>query len=136
MCSSRRVFIGAWLSFAASAAAVWATQQGLPASQFPPPFRPPETPELPRNQKRDRLMLKANRAVISKDVTRMSELIDALQKQLKEQPVPEPIRVEVPILANGQLQELNSAVQAIVTVSDGLKAAIAQATARRPSRRP
>src|SRR3989442_6212580 len=84
MCSSRRVFIGAWLSFAASAAAVWATQQGLPASQFPPPFRPPETPELPRNQKRDRLMLKANRAVISKDVTRMSELIDALQKQLKE----------------------------------------------------
>jgi len=58
--------------------------------------------------------------------------ITALQKQLKEQPVPEAVRVEVPILANGQLQELNSAVQAIVTVSDGLKAAIAQATARRP----
>jgi hypothetical protein len=59
--------------------------------------------------------------------------IAALEKKLREQPVPEPIRIEVPILANGQLQELNSAVQTIVTVSDGLKSAIAQATARRPS---
>jgi hypothetical protein len=84
MCSSRRVFISASLWLAASAAAVWAAQQGPPASQLPPPFSPPEPPELPRNQKRNRLILKANHDAIAKDVTRMSELIDALQKQLKE----------------------------------------------------
>jgi hypothetical protein len=80
MCSSRRVFIGASLSFVASAAALWAAQQGPPPSQFPPP----EPPEASRNQKRDRAILKANREAIVKDVTRMSELVDALQKQLKE----------------------------------------------------
>src|ERR1700747_1757820 len=76
MYSSRRTFIGTSLSFAASAAAVWAAQQA------PPP--PPEPPEIARNPKRDRAVLKANREAITKDVTRMSELVDALQKQLKE----------------------------------------------------
>jgi hypothetical protein len=85
MYPSRRTFIGTSLSLAASAVAVWAAQQG-PPSQVPPPFSPPEPPEIARNRnpKRDRAMLKANREAITKDVTRMSELVDALQKQLKE----------------------------------------------------
>jgi hypothetical protein len=113
MCSSRRVFIGAWLSFAASAAAVWATQQGPPASQFPPPFSPPEPPELPRSQKRDRLMLKANRAAISKDVTRMSELIDALQKQLKENDTTDILSLDV-IRKSEEIEKLARQVRDLV----------------------
>lgn len=83
MSSSRRAFIGASLSLVASAAAVWAAQQG-PPPQTSPPFTPPEPPEPGRNAKRDRAVLKANREAISKDVMRMSELVDALQKQMKE----------------------------------------------------
>ena len=85
MYPSRRTFIGTSLSLAASAAAVWAAQQA-PPPQVPPPFHPPEPPEIARNRnpKRDRALLKANREAITKDVTRMSELVDALQKQLKE----------------------------------------------------
>ena len=82
MYSSRRAFIGVSLSIAASA--LWAAQQGPPASQVPPPFAPPESPESVRNSKRDRAVLKANRDAIAKDVTRMSDLVVALQKQLKE----------------------------------------------------
>lgn len=82
MYSSRRAFIGASLSLAAGA--VWAAQQGPPASKLPPLFPPPEPPETARNPKRDRAILKANRDAVAKDVTRMSELVEALQKQLKE----------------------------------------------------
>jgi hypothetical protein len=82
MCSSRRVFIGVSLWFAASTA-LRAAQHGAPPPQFPPPFTP-ERPETPRSQKRDRALLKANRDAITKDVTRMSELVDAMQKQLTE----------------------------------------------------
>jgi hypothetical protein len=82
MYSSRRAFIGAWLSLAADAA--WASQQEPPRRQVPPPFPPSEPAEPSRNSKRDRAMLKANREAIAKDVTRMSDLIEALQKQLKE----------------------------------------------------
>jgi hypothetical protein len=82
MYSSRRAFIGACLSLAAGA--VWASQQGPPSRQVPPPFPPSEPAEHSRNSKRDRALLKANREAVAKDVTRMSELIDALQKQLKE----------------------------------------------------
>ena len=113
MCSSRRVFIGAWLSFAASAAAVWATQQRPPAPQFPPPVPPPEPPELPRNQKRDRLMLKANRAAISKDVTRMSELVDALQKQLKENDTTDILSLDV-IRKSEEIEKLARQVRDLV----------------------
>src|SRR5690349_11682445 len=80
MYTSRRVFVGALLSLSASIAAVSGRQHGAPPSQFPLP----EPPEVPRNPKHDRVVLKANREAIAKDVTRMSELIDALQKQLKE----------------------------------------------------
>ena len=82
MYSSRRAFIGASLSLAAGA--VWAAQQGPPASKLPPLFPPPEPPETARTPKRDRAILKANRDAVAKDVTRMSELVEALQKQLKE----------------------------------------------------
>jgi hypothetical protein len=78
---SRRVFIAA--SLGASVTTVWAAQNGAPP-QFPPPFPTPEPPESPRSKKRDRAILKANREAITKDVTRMSDLVDALQKQLKE----------------------------------------------------
>ena len=82
MYSSRRAFIG--VSFSLAAGAVWASQQAPPTRQVPPPFPPSEPPEPARNSKRDRAMLKANRDAVAKDVTRMSELIEALQKQLKE----------------------------------------------------
>jgi hypothetical protein len=81
---SRRVFMGASLAFTASAAAVWASPQAPPPRQFPVPFPWPETPDNRRDQKRTRAMLKANREAITKDVSRMSELVDSLQKQLKE----------------------------------------------------
>ena len=80
MCSSRRIFIGASLSFAVSAA-LRAAQHQAPPPQFPPPPTP-EPPDTARSQKRERALLKANRDAIAKDVTRMSELVDALQKQL------------------------------------------------------
>jgi hypothetical protein len=113
MYSSRRVFIGASLSFAASAAAVWAAQQGPPAPQLPPPFPPPERPELPRNQKRNRAILKANRDAIDKDVTRMSELIDALQKQLKESDTTDILSVDV-IRKSEEIEKLAHRVRDLV----------------------
>jgi len=112
MCSSRRVFIGASLSFAASAAALWAAQQGPPPSQFPPPF-PPEPPEPPRNQKRDRVILKANREAIVKDVTRMSELVDALQKQLKENDTTSILSVDL-IRKSEEIEKLAKQVRDLV----------------------
>ena len=113
MYSSRRVFIGASLSFAASAAAAWAAQQGPPAPQLPPPFPPPERPELPRNQKRNRALLKANRDAIDKDVTRMSELIEALQKQLKESDTTDILSVDV-IRKSEEIEKLAHRVRDLV----------------------
>ena len=113
MCSSRRVFIGASLSFAASAAALWAAQHGPPPSQFPPPFPPPEPPELPRNPKRDRIILKANRDAIVKDVTRMSELVEALQKQLKENDTTDILSVDV-IRKSEEIEKLAKQVRDLV----------------------
>ena len=84
MCLSRRVFIGSSFSLGASILSAWAAQQGPPPPQFPPALPRQEPPESPRSQKRDRAILKANREAITKDVTRMSDLVDALQKQLKE----------------------------------------------------
>jgi hypothetical protein len=93
MHSSRRAFIGA--SFSLAAGALWGAQQAPPASQVPPPFSPPEPPETARNPKRDRAILKANREAIAKDVTRMSELVEALQKQLKENDSADILSVDV-----------------------------------------
>lgn len=112
MYSSRRVFIGASLSFAASVA-VWAVQQGPPASQLPPPFPPPAPPELPRTQKRDRAILKANRDAIAKDVTRMSELIDVLQKQLKENDATDILSLDV-IRKSREIEKLARQVRDLV----------------------
>jgi hypothetical protein len=112
MCSSRRVFIGASFSFAA-AAALWAAQQGTPPPHFPPPFPPPEQPEAPRNQKRDRVVLKANRDAIAKDVTRMSELVDALQKQLKDNDASEILSVDV-IRKSEEIEKLAKQVRDLV----------------------
>jgi hypothetical protein len=113
MCSSRRVFIGASLSFAASAAALWAAQQGPPPSQLPPPFSPPEPPELSRNQKRERALLKANREAIAKDVTRMSELVDALQKQLKDNDTTDILSLDV-IRKSEEIEKLAKQVRDLV----------------------
>jgi hypothetical protein len=112
MGSSRRVFIGAWLSFAASAGTVWASQRGSPPPQFPPPF-PPARPETPRNQKRDRLLLKANRDAIAKDVNRMSELVDALQKQLTENDAADILSVDV-IRKSEEIEKLAKQVRDLV----------------------
>ncbi len=113
MYSSRRVFIGASLSLAGSAAVVWAARQGPPAQQLPPPFPPPERPELPRNKKRDRVLLKANREAIDKDVTRMAELIDALQKQLKENDTTDILSLDV-IRKSEEIAKLARQVRSLV----------------------
>ena len=113
MGSSRRVFIGASLSFAASAATVWAAQRGAPPPQFPPPFPPTQRPEAPRNRKRDRLLLKANRDAIAKDVNRMSELVDALQKQLTENDAADILSVDV-IRKSEEIEKLAKQVRDLV----------------------
>lgn len=111
MYSSRRTFIGASLSLAAGA--VWAAQQGPPPSQVPPPFAPPEPPEAARNPKRDRAMLKANRDAIAKDVTRMSELVEALQKQLKENDSADILSLDV-IRKSEEIEKLAKQVRDLV----------------------
>jgi len=113
MSSSRRVFIGASLSFAASAAAIWAAQHGPPPSQFHTPFPPAERPESPRNQKRDRVLLKANRDAITKDVTRMSELVDALHRQLTENDSADILSLDV-IRKSEEIEKLAKQVRDLV----------------------
>ena len=112
MCSSRRIFIAASLSFAASAVALWA-QKGPPPPQFPPPFPPPEPPESERGRKRDRAILKANREAIAKDVTRMSELVEALQKQLKESDTTDILSIDV-IRKSEEIEKLARQVRDLV----------------------
>jgi len=58
-------------------------------------------------------MLKANRAVISKDVTRMSELIDALQKQLKESDTTDILSLDV-IRKSEEIEKLARQVRDLV----------------------
>src|SRR5260370_35294683 len=113
MSSSRRAFIVASLSVAAAAAAACAAQQGPPASQVPAPFPPPEPPEVGRNPKRDRSMLKANSDAITKDVKRMSELVDALQKQLKENDSPASLSLDV-IRKSEEIEKLAKHVKDLV----------------------
>jgi hypothetical protein len=111
MYTSRRAFIGASLSLAAGA--VWAGQQGPPPSRVPPPFPPTEPAEPARNSKRDRAMLKANREAIAKDVTRMSELIEGLQKQLKENDSADILSVDV-IRKSEEIEKLAKHVRDLV----------------------
>lgn len=111
MYSSRRGFIGASLSL--TVGVVWAAQQGPPASQLPPPLAPSEPPESPRNPKRDRAMLKANRDAIAKDVTRMSELVEALQKQLKENDSTDILSLDV-IRKSEEIEKLAKQVRDLV----------------------
>jgi hypothetical protein len=113
MYSSRRVFIGASLSLAASAGALWAAQQGPPPSQFPPQFPPPESPEPGRSHKRDRAILKANHEAIAKDVSRMSELVDALQKQLKESDTADILSIDM-IRKSEEIEKLAKQVRDLV----------------------
>jgi hypothetical protein len=112
MYPSRRAFIGASLSLAASTAAVWAAQQGQQSS---PPFAPPQQPEpIPvRGPKRDRAMLKANREAIAKDVTRMSELVDELQKQLKENDTTDVLSIDV-LRKSEEIEKLAKQVRELV----------------------
>ena len=111
MYSSRRIFMRASLSLAAPAVALWAAQKGPP--QFPPLLPPPEPPEPPRNPKRDRVILKANREAIAKDVTRMSELVDALQKQLKENDTTDILSLDV-IRKSEEIERLAKQVRVLV----------------------
>ena len=107
---SRRVFIAP--SLGASVNTVWAAQDD-PPPQFPPPFPRPEPPESPRNKKRDRVMLKANREAVNKDVTRMSELVDALQKQLKESDTTDILSIDV-IRKSEEIEKLARHVRDLV----------------------
>lgn len=107
---SRRVFIAA--SLGASVNTVWAAQDG-PPPQFPPPFPRPEAPESPRNKKRDRVLLKANREAINKDVTRMSDLVEALQKQLKESDTTDILSLDV-IRKSEEIEKLARHVRDLV----------------------
>lgn len=113
MSSSRRAFIVASLSVAAAAAAVCAAQQAPPASQVPPPFPPAEPPEVKRNPKRDRAILKANRDAVAKDVKRMSELVDALQKQLNENDTADILSLDV-IRKSEEIEKLAKHVRDLV----------------------
>jgi hypothetical protein len=115
MYPSRRAFIGAALSLAASTAAVWATQQGQQGQQSSPPFAPPQPPEpVPvRGPKRDRAMLKANHEAIAKDVTRMSELVDELQKQLKENDTTDILSIDV-LRKSEEIEKLAKQVRGLV----------------------
>ena len=90
---SRKDFIGASLSLAASAAALWPAQQ----EPGPPLQKPPQPlpPESTHNSKRDTIILKANREAITKDVTRMSELVDELQKDFKQSDTTEILSLDV-----------------------------------------
>jgi hypothetical protein len=111
MYPSRRAFIGASLSLAASTA-VWAAQQGQQSS---PPFASPQPPEpIPvRGPKRDRAMLKANREAIAKDVTKMSELVDELQKQLKENDTTDILSIDV-LRKSEEIEKLAKQVRELV----------------------
>jgi hypothetical protein len=85
--------MGASLSLAASAA-LWAAQEGPPAPSFPMPQQQ-APPEPARNPKRDTVILKANRDTITKDVSRMSELVDELQKEFKQNDTTEILSLDV-----------------------------------------
>ena len=110
---SRRVFIAASLSLGASVGRLWAAQQDVPPPQFPPPFPPAEPPESPRNKRRDRVLLKANREAINKDVTRMSDLVDALQKQLKASDTTDVLSLDV-IRKSEEIEKLARHVRDLV----------------------
>jgi hypothetical protein len=110
---SRRVFIAASLSLGASVGRLWAAQQDVPPPQFPPPFPPAEPPESPRNKRRDRVLLKANREAINKDVTRMSDLVGALQKQLKESDTADVLSMDV-IRKSEEIEKLARHVRDLV----------------------
>lgn len=110
---SRRTFIGTSLSFAVSAVVVLAAQQEPTPPQFPPPFPPPEAPDSPRSRKRNQVILKANREAITKDVTRMSELIEDLQKQLKNNDTTDILSVDV-IRKSEEIEKLAKQVRDLV----------------------
>lgn len=112
MCPSRRAFLTVSVSLAASAAAPWAAQQGPSKQpQFPPT---PEAPaEPPRNPKRDRQVLKANHDAITKDVKRMSELVDDLQKQLTEHDTTDILSLDV-IRKSEEIEKLARHVRDLV----------------------
>jgi hypothetical protein len=112
MCLSRRVFIAASL-LGPSVGGLWAAQQDAPPAQFPPPFPPAEAPESPRNKRRDRVLLKANREAINKDVTRMSDLVEALQKQLKESDTADVLSLDV-IRKSEEIEKLARHVRDLV----------------------
>ena len=90
---SRKDFLGASISLAASATALWSAQQGEPGPPFQKPTEPP--PEPTRNPRRDQIILKANRQAITKDVARMAELVDDLQKEFKQNDTTEILSLDV-----------------------------------------
>lgn len=109
---SRKEFLGASISLAASATALWPAQQG----EAGPPFQKgpePPAPEPTRNPRRDQIILKANRETISKDVARMSELVDDLQKQFKENDTTEILSLDV-LRKSEEIEKLAKHIRGLV----------------------
>ena len=111
MYSSRRAFIGASLSLAASAALAPAQEAPPPPFPQPPQQQPP--PEPTRNPKRDRVILKANRDSIAKDLARMSELVDELQNQFKQNDTTEILSLDV-IRKSEEVEKLAKQIKDLV----------------------
>ena len=109
---SRKAFIGASISLAASAKALWSAQQGEPGPQFPKPPEQP-SPEPTRNPKRDQVILKANRESIAKDVARMSGLVDELQKEFKENGTTEILSLDV-LRKSEEIEKLAKHIRGLV----------------------
>ena len=101
MYSSRRIFLRTSFTIAAAAVLGTARQQqqqrpGQPfPSQRPTPTRQPEPPELPPAPKPNRAVLKANRETIAKDVARMSDLLQELQKSLDAHDTTEVLSIDI-----------------------------------------
>jgi hypothetical protein len=111
MDASRRVFLNAAVTLVAATAA-GAAQERHPPSPFPipsqgPPSQPPAVP------KPDRSVLKMNRETITKDVARMAELIEQLQKALEANSTTEVLSLDV-LRKSEEIEKLAKQVKDLV----------------------
>jgi len=117
MHTSRRTFIGSSITMLAAAslgAAQQETQVPLPKPM--PPFPNPqgqEPLELPPVPKPNRAVLKANRETIAKDVTRMADLVEQLQKALDANSTTEVLSLDV-LRKSEEIEKLARQVRELV----------------------
>lgn len=112
MRASRRGFLNAAITLVAATAA-GAAQERRPNSPFPiPPQAPPSVPFAPP-PKAERALLKANRETITKDVARMAELIEQLQKALDAHSTTEVLSLDV-LRKSEEIEKLAKQVKDLV----------------------